>query len=324
MPPPITPGRITSLWVILRTVARYPGISRDETAKIASATSLRGGGLPIRDGLQLAELAGYIDFHQDRSRTSTQGQQLLSVSERDEPTPYVIREIALTLVNRIQPSWTAFSDPSIPTQDRMIAIPEGWREVLEDAGLFDSPTSKEVREWWDSVHQINENLLDEFRSKIGRKGEELTLAYEVERLKASSRSDLAERVKWISQVEDRYGFDVASFSADLVPGLEKEAPILIEVKSSTSTSRKRIAFDLTRNEWDVAERNEHNYFFYFWHGISPDEDVDSQNHVTGPFILSMSAIRSRIPRDSATDLGRWTKCHIELSFDEVSSQFARK
>jgi hypothetical protein len=322
--PPITPGRITSLWLVLRGADKYPGVRRDEIERIASATSLRGGGLPIDDGIELAEVGGFLEFTTGLSKLSSDGEKIISLSEKEEPTPLVIRRIAVLLIEIIRPPWIAFANPDTSMTERAISIPEGWREVLENAGLFETPPSEEVAEWWNSVYRFNEVLLDDLRSKVGKKGEELTISYERRRLINVHRSDLADRINWVSQQEDRFGFDVASFMAGLLPGMVEDAPLLIEVKASTSRSKERIAFDLTRNEWDVAEMNKDNYLFYFWHGISPDDDAKAQDHVVGPFILGMSAIRSRIPGDSATELGRWTKCHIELGFDEVSSQLVHR
>ena len=227
------------------------------------------------------------------------------------------------LAERIRPPWIAFSDPDLPVEDRIAAVPEGWQEVLEDAGLFESPASDDVQEWWSSIHNVNEAMLDELKARIGRKGEEATIDYERHRLEKAHRRDLADRITWVAEREDRFGFDVASFVVGLLPEMAAEAPLLIEVKASTSKSKERISFDLTRNEWDVAEMNQDNYLFYFWLGISPDEETDVQEDILGPIILKSSAIRSRIPSDSTTELGRWTKCHIELGFDEVSSQMVR-
>lgn len=321
--PSITPGRITAVWLVLQVARKYQRATRSEIEAIASATSLRGGGLPISEGLALAELIGYLKFLENCPRLSSDGWHLSQLSDSEEPSPLVVREIALLLAKRIRPPWIAFSDPKLPIEERRVAIPEGWQEVLEDAGLFDMPPSREVQEWWDSIHMANEILLDELKSKIGRKGEELTMAFEKARLEDMNRRDLASRVILVSEKDDRFGFDVASFAAGIVPGLEEEAPIMVEVKSSTSTSRKGLAFELTRNEWDVAERNERVYFFHFWQGISFDEFQGNKQTAFGPFTLRADSLTPYIPSDSPIELGRWTKCHIELDIGELFSKFVR-
>lgn len=61
---------------------------------------------------------------------------------------------------------------------------------------------------------------------LGRKGEEWVLALERRRLAAAGRSDLSERVRWVSEDDgDGAGYDIASFDAD-------GAEMFIEVKTT--------------------------------------------------------------------------------------------
>ena len=86
---------------------------------------------------------------------------------------------------------------------------------------------------------------DERNRALGRAGEECVLAHERTSLIATGRSDLAERVRWVSKDEgDGAGYDIASFSPE---GQNR----LIEVK--TTNGWERTPFHISRNELAVAE-----------------------------------------------------------------------
>jgi hypothetical protein len=80
---------------------------------------------------------------------------------------------------------------------------------------------------------------------LGRAGEERVLAHERANLLATGRTDLAERIRWVSHVDgDGAGYDILSFDTD---GSHR----LIEVK--TTNGWERTPFHISRNELAVAE-----------------------------------------------------------------------
>lgn len=80
---------------------------------------------------------------------------------------------------------------------------------------------------------------------LGRAGEERVLAHERASLLAAGRTDLAERIRWVSHVDgDGAGYDILSFETD---GSDR----LIEVK--TTNGWERTPFHISRNELAVAE-----------------------------------------------------------------------
>jgi hypothetical protein len=82
---------------------------------------------------------------------------------------------------------------------------------------------------------------------LGRAGEELILLHEKRTLAAAGRSDLAEKVRWVADVDgDGYGYDIHSFEPE---GVDR----LLEVK--TTRGWERSPFHITRHEIDVAEQN---------------------------------------------------------------------
>lgn len=82
---------------------------------------------------------------------------------------------------------------------------------------------------------------------LGRAGEERVLTHERSSLVAVGRTDLAERIRWVSHVDgDGAGYDIQSFEQD---GSQR----LIEVK--TTNGWERTPFYITRNELSVADAN---------------------------------------------------------------------
>ena len=87
---------------------------------------------------------------------------------------------------------------------------------------------------------------------LGRAGEERILGHERWALKAAGRSDLADKVRWISEEEgDGAGYDIASFTPE-------GQPRLIEVKT-TNGGWDRTPFYISRNELAVAEQNREHW-----------------------------------------------------------------
>jgi hypothetical protein len=103
--------------------------------------------------------------------------------------------------------------------------------------------------------KISPNQLEDLKRKMeenGRLGEEHVLNEERKGLRYKGRSDLAARVRWVSQRSVCEGFDILSYEFD---GREK----WIEVKSTSGTGR---TFDMSKNEWDTCCRAGAKYYIY--------------------------------------------------------------
>jgi hypothetical protein len=86
---------------------------------------------------------------------------------------------------------------------------------------------------------------------LGRAGEERVLAHERATLLGAGRTDLASRIRWVSEVDgDGAGYDIRSFDVD---GSER----LIEVK--TTNGWERTPFQITRNELTVADAHRNDW-----------------------------------------------------------------
>lgn len=86
---------------------------------------------------------------------------------------------------------------------------------------------------------------DERNRSLGRSGEALVVRHERQSLTQAGRKDLAERVRWVSDLDgDGAGYDIFSYQPD---GRER----LIEVK--TTNGWERTPFHISANELAVSE-----------------------------------------------------------------------
>ena len=98
---------------------------------------------------------------------------------------------------------------------------------------------------------------DERNKALGRAGEELVLSHERNTLASSGRRDLAQEVRWVSNLDgDGAGYDIASFNLD-------GSPRLLEVK--TTNGWDRTPFYISRNELAVSEDRRSDWvLFRLW------------------------------------------------------------
>lgn len=101
----------------------------------------------------------------------------------------------------------------------------------------------------------------DFRNRrLGKAGEEFIFEFERRRLAGQDRSDLARKVRWVSEEDgDGAGFDILSFDHS---GAER----LIEVK--TTCGGNTTPFYLTRNEQDLSTERPDAFRLYRLHSFS--------------------------------------------------------
>ena len=141
--------------------------------------------------------------------------------------------------------------------------------LLEQLGVLEKSHYSNyhvLREWTDRfLNFVELGISNSFRSnppsryreaiehnvRVGTAAEEFVLTYERQRL---ARHKLVDWIKHVAIEDVGAGFDILSFDYidDYLPNR------LIEVKSWVG--RKK--FYLTRNEYDVAQSNEHQYYIY--------------------------------------------------------------
>lgn len=127
------------------------------------------------------------------------------------------------------------------------------REIAEADALFVGPAPPrheqdqvETPALTRLVRKFDPAARDERNRDLGRRGEQRVLRSEVFRLKDAGRSDLASRIRWVSETEgDGAGFDILSFN---LAGEER----YLEVK--TTAGHERTPFYLSRNEKRFSEQ----------------------------------------------------------------------
>jgi hypothetical protein len=79
-------------------------VNKAELVSFARKSGLRAGGLPIGDGLQLAELGEFLSGDDVLSITGL-GSDILSRCGEEEPSPEVLRVFLSVFLLRFPPAW---------------------------------------------------------------------------------------------------------------------------------------------------------------------------------------------------------------------------
>jgi len=131
--------------------------------------------------------------------------------------------------------------------------------VREEATLWigpppthsNTPPPKELEQMLAIARRFNVAERDAHNRTLGLAGEKRVLSHERSTLLAAGRVDLANRVRWVSQLDgDGAGFDIASFDTN---GRDR----LIEVK--TTNGWERTPFYITCNELAVSRARRANW-----------------------------------------------------------------
>lgn len=92
---------------------------------------------------------------------------------------------------------------------------------------------------------------------LGLSGEKIVMEYEKRRLLELGLEEYAEKVKWVSEISDSFGYDVLSFDCDKDGNVNE---MYIEVK--TTSSRIDVDFFVTRKELMVSQVKSEQYAIY--------------------------------------------------------------
>ena len=131
-------------------------------------------------------------------------------------------------------------------------ITEGEVVLIEEEPPYNSnkPKTKISRVYANKTDFIEKATKD---VKKGIKAERLVVEYEKSYLKKIGREDLAEKVKWVAQEADGFGYDVLSFDEN---GKKK----FIEVKGTILM--KTAPFKISKNELETSIKNDDQYWIY--------------------------------------------------------------
>ena len=154
-----------------------------------------------------------------------------------------VRRVALWVSDKDAIGATLVLSGTVETR----ATVSGKSDVVDEFERGDTNKLKKRR--------INQETLLEIKRRCdenGRLGEEFVLKEERRRLKKAGKTDLADKVKLISVESACEGYDLVSYETD---GTER----YIEVKS---TAGRKYVFEMSNNEWEVANKHKEQYFIY--------------------------------------------------------------
>lgn len=266
----VSPGRLTAVWVILRSVEKLgDSVPAEQLLSFARRSGLRCGGLPTGDGFELAVDGGFL-AQNDVVRLTDLGREALSRGAEEEPTQEVLRLFLSVYLLRQPPTWVAYwqGDPA----SLEIVLPDSARDLLRQADLRWPPLSEDLGAWawWDALSVVP--VLEEIashRKSIGDAAEQLSFQYERSRLREEGFPQLAELVRWVARESPAYGFDILSFCGPSLDPDTPTRPLGVEVKGMSLAARAEFRFYLTFHEWQTALRLGSTYIFHFWDRVHP-------------------------------------------------------
>lgn len=192
-----------------------------------------------------------------------------------------------TVIKRDRPWWTRLAP--LGRERLRAALSPNEAQCFEAAGLFIESPTKDVLAWWDCFAQAARAEENDGKLQQGREAEQLTLAFERERL---ARMGIERDPKWIAIEDNTAGYDIQSFDPGVVDPVNK----LIEVKSC---SRELVQIFISRNEWETAVASAPHYHFHVW--LLPEKKLIE---------LSVEDIAPHIPLNQGS--GVWQSVGVTL------------
>jgi hypothetical protein len=288
------PGRITACWFVLRSLRNLGGqATRSDLITHASRSSLRSGGLPIRDGVVLAVEGGFVTLAQERLSLNEIGLAALRLADENEPTSEARRFLVTRLLLADPPPWVAYWQGNPAALE--FVLPSNERKTLTDAGLLppiEVPDDLDSWAFWRALGRVP--LMSETtarRKRLGDAGEQLSMQYERARLTADGHTILADGVQWLARESDAYGFDILSFKGGAGP--DADLRIAIEVKTTSLPRAAELHFFLSAHEWETAQRLGHRYHVHAWTNVDPGPPPTTNE--PGPLVIDPARIAPHLP-----------------------------
>ncbi|WP_370601223.1 DUF3883 domain-containing protein [Pseudomonas nitroreducens] len=276
----LSPGLAQGCFELLRIVScnplRFPEIH-------ASFTHL--GTLPVAQVILMAQRVGWLCASDEGYAVVTpSGTRLLSISGYKP----MLRQALLDYMNAERPPWIQNA-----TSGRLRVIRFAGSEIAQvfiEAGLAHG-VEDDVVTFWDTVAALARGQKSDRLSDVGRKGERLSIAYELARTGSEPR--------WVAIDSNEDGYDLLS-----IVELNDVRPLSIEVKASTRGLAGSL--HLTRNEWDRCQELG-DYVFHLW-------DLKSKGNFALA-VITPDEMRNHIPTDSG--VGSWES--VEVPFGAFGS-----
>ena len=155
--------------------------------------------------------------HNANDILTAKGRNIIELCINDNGVEQFFRHLLKEYIREVKPGW-AYKIPS-GRAESLAAMTDDEKFCFFEAGLMRDPASLDDVKWWDDVASYFRPSDEDFLLRIGRRGEYLTMQYELERTNCSPR--------WISIESNYAGFDI--LSRNDARSTDKR---LIEVKST--------------------------------------------------------------------------------------------
>lgn len=164
-------------------------------------------------------------------------------------------------------------------------------QCLRDAGLLSD--SEDALGFWDEIKIAARAELNAVKSEMGRRGEELSLAYEEREM---HRLGIEGKPRWISRRDETHGFDILSarMSSD------RKISHYVEAKAHRGSGE----FYIPRGEWTMAKQHPRHYVFHVW-------DLRSE---AAPVLLGVSELTPHMPAEPSLSVS-WENVRVKLAPD---------
>lgn len=255
---------------VLDIIGKFPGI--DITTLQHNLLKLLENDLTDGDKLESLTRPGEMKIEQIIrnfvSHKDSYKKEIDFVSSENGLTRLFLKESAINKMEEINEDDTSeiYSDENyintvINAESEVPLVPKTENKLLMTNAI---PLTKK-RKSIDNKKYIRKSdftsYIDDYQKKLdnGYLAEGLVFEFEKDKLISIGRTDLAEKVKWISRdLGDGYGYDIKSY--EIVNNIEKE--IYIEVKSTTGSLSGD--FEMSANEYKFAldHQNDKSYKIY--------------------------------------------------------------
>ena len=170
-------------------------------------------------------------------------------------------DIVRNVVSHMEPSFIIADEANKLIEQAILnEIDEQEAEIIS-LELVDIPKKKRKNKYSKitkkTIKKIDYLKKAKTNAKNGLLGEELVMAYEINRLSELGREDLAENIKWISKEDDGTGYDIISYDVDDNNNVSEK---FIEVKTTEGSDTN--IFFISTNELSVMEKLKKQYYIY--------------------------------------------------------------
>ena len=205
----------------------------------------------VRDAVQAVRRLSADDAHHDYAAATVLHSYLPAGYAVDDVVP-LLREAISSVVRHNRPWWIRLA--SFGRERVKAALSANEAQCFAAAGLFAEIPAEGVLSWWDALAQATRSSDNDRKLQQGREAEQLTIAFERERL---AQLGIARDPRWVAIEDNTAGYDVQSYDTGVAGPVNR----LIEVKSS---SRDVVQIFITRNEWETAVASAKSYLFHVW------------------------------------------------------------